>query len=784
MSSILLKAYRDLTRRRLRSLLTLTGIIIGVAGVVAIVSTGRNLAGAQAAAYADASQADLTYATVNAPPGFERALLEIPNVATAELRVTFNTRWRAGGRWEDVYLVGVQDFSEVKVNRMTLREGQLPGPNELMPELSVREISQVDIGSEVTVSDWAGNQRFFTVSGFAQSPVYLSAALTNFPVVYAPASLVRKLAGASGYNQVLIKLADFGQRDETRSEIDRLFARRGLPHSAPLVRDPQHFVGKRELDSLLTVLLLFSALGLLLSGFLVANTLGAIATEQVSEIGIMKAVGGTRLQVLSAYLLLAALYGVVGTALGLAVGALGGWQLLAFIARLGNVEIGFRVSPVGVVLGAGVGIGVTLLAGLPPAWAATGIPVKAALEAYGITSTYGQGRLDRLVQRLSQGVAGYALPPAMAMAVRNLARRKARNAITLAVIAVATAALIAALSTNASVDQAINQVFTTYGADGWIWFQEPIGPQFDGALRAAPEVEAVEPWAVTDAWVKFRRVRLWGLPAETRLYRPVVVAGRWFRPGEPDAVVVSTDLAVNRQIAVGDMVEIDVGQQSRTFHVVGVIVDNSIFLGATIAGKVFAPLGQVERMLGRQDYPDFFALRFHDRTPQGVNAGLVALERRFQRFRPATESVQLDLQAAQRPARLLTLALLAMVVLVGAVGVIGVLNTLTLNVLERRREIGVMRAIGATDRSLALAFVSEGAALGLGGWVVGWLLGLAAGWFFVQALGQVLFRLDYVVTTGMVAAGFGFAVLLVALASVGPALGAARLPPAEALRYE
>jgi putative ABC transport system permease protein len=95
-----------------------------------------------------------------------------------------------------------------------------------------------------------------------------------------------------------------------------------------------------------------------------------------------------------------------------------------------------------------------------------------------------------------------------------------------------------------------------------------------------------------------------------------------------------------------------------------------------------------------------------------------------------------------------------------------------------------MRAIGATDRALALAFVSEGAALGLAGWVVGWLLGLAVGWFFVRALGQVLFRLEYVVTPWMVAAGFGFAVLLVVLASAGPALGAARLPAAEALRYE
>lgn len=778
MSGILRKAYRDLTKRKLRSLLTVAGIVIGVAGIVAIVSTSRNLVRAQEAAYRNASQADVTYWTWNAPSTLKRALEAIPNVAQAELRTALYTKWQVSGVWRDLYLVGIQDFGQVRINKMALREGRYPGLDELLVEASVREITPLAVGQEIAVRDRFGQERYFTVSGFAQSPAFLSSALTNFAVAYAPATQVRRMVGIAGSNQVLIKLADFRQKDETLQDIQRLFAKRGLQHGEPQVRDPINYLGKRELDALMWVMFLFSTLGLALSGFLVANTLSAIAAEQVSEMGVMKAIGGTRAQVLGIYLLSAALYGLVGTALGLTLGAVGGWQLLAYIGRLGNVEVAFQIAPEGLALGVLVGLGVTLAAGFPPAWAGTAISVKEALDTYGITSTYGQGRLDRLLQRIS------ALPPVAAMAVRNLARRKARNTVTLLVIAFATAGLLAAQSTDASVACAIEDVFATYNADAWMWFAEPVGQEFAGMIRAVPEVQEVEAWSLADARIKHRRARLWGLPADSTLYNEVMQAGRWYRPGENDAIVVSADLAADRDIHVGDVIEVEVGEEGRSFRVVGVAVDNSIFLGATIAGKVFAPVEAVGRLRRRQGLADLFALRLQSSDPGAVDEALARLERRFRRLRPATESAHSDMAAAQRPARLLSLALYVMVLLVALIGAIGVLNTLTLNVLERRREIGVMRAIGARDLNLVQAFLTEGLSLGLAGWALGLALGYPLGRLFVRLMERVLFHIEFVFAPSLLLTSFLFAVALVALASLGPALGAARLPAAEALRYE
>ena len=133
---------------------------------------------------------------------------------------------------------------------------------------------------------------------------------------------------------------------------------------------------------------------------------------------------------------------------------------------------------------------------------------------------------------------------------------------------------------------------------------------------------------------------------------------------------------------------------------------------------------------------------------------------------------------------LIFLATIALAAVSLAIGGIGIANTLTLNVLERRREIGVMRAIGAGDTHLVQAFMTEAVALGGGGFVLGALLGYPLTWLFVTLLSSVLFPMQVSFPPENVILAAGFTLLLTLVASIGPALGAARLRVREALRYE
>src|SRR4051794_524244 len=140
------KAYRDLTRRRLRSFLTVIGIVIGVAGIFAITSTSKNMAAAQAAAYNNNSQQDMRWWGNNAPENLLAAVSLVPNVAASDLRATYYTKWYAASAWKDVQFIGIRDFQDMRVNRVDLIEGQWPRTGEVVLEASVRDVAPVQMG--------------------------------------------------------------------------------------------------------------------------------------------------------------------------------------------------------------------------------------------------------------------------------------------------------------------------------------------------------------------------------------------------------------------------------------------------------------------------------------------------------------------------------------------------------------------------------------------------------------------------------------------------------------
>ena len=778
MPNTLLRVYRDLTRRRARSLLTILGIAVGVASLVAIVSTSRNLAAAQAEAFSNSSLADLTYWVWDAPKGTSRVLASLPNVATVELRNTYYTRAQLGDVWYDVYFVGIEDFGQMAVNKIDLREGRFPGLGEVVLDVSSRDLAPLAIGQEIIYRSGTDHaERPLLISGFAQSPAQPSSVFLNLVWAYVPAAQVRQMLDIAGSNQVLVKLADYGGRNETIAAVGRVFDKRAIQHGEPNVRDPSYFEGKRELDALVRIMYAFSALGLLISAFLVANTLAAIVAEQTREIGILKAIGGTRKHITRQYILAGGLFGILGTTVGLVLGTGVSWVLLRYAGWALNLVINPRPSVPGLLLGGIVGVGVSVLGATGPARHAAEIPVRDALGSHGISSAYKQAFLDGVLQRLR-------VSPLGAMALRNLARRAGRNAITVLFTAAATGALLAAQSTGDSVNQSIEQIFGTYRADAWIWLNEVVSNHFTGSLRAMSEVELAEAWTLADAWVSLAKVRLWGLPANTLLYKPDILAGRWLLPEERTTAVISTDLADARGIGVGDTIQVDTGQAMRSFRVVGLAVDNAIFLGGAVAGKVFVPRETVEHMIGRAGRGYFFALGLTPEANEAPDMALNRIERHFRYLRPVTESAQRDMESALQQSRLLGISLYVMTILIAAAGGLGIMNTLTLNVLERRREIGVMRAIGAGNADLVQVFVVEGLALGVLSWLLGLFLAYPAGRLLLFLLEGVLFEIEYVFGLHLILVGGVFATLLAVGASLVPALGAARLPAQEALRYE
>lgn len=782
MPILLLKTFRDLQHRALRSLLTLLGIAIGVAGVVAISYTARNLADAQATVYADASQADISIGTGDLSPTIRNVLERLPNVALVEPRVYNFTRIatdRDATRWVDLRLIGIDDFGQMTINQVELLEGRFPGTGEIALDASAQGLLDLRLGDTVYTRARAADRPVARrLVGFTRTPAALDAAILNQATGYAPIADARRASGLVGDNRLLIRLEAPDEAAATAGRIGRILGGRGVPVSFITIRDPENAEGRRELAAVLSLLTAFSALGVVLSGFLVGNTVSAIMAEEMRQVGIMKSLGAGRARLIRAYLLPALLLGGGGFVVGLPIGIGGGGALGTFLAGLLGLQLPPpNLDPREPLLALVVGLGVPVVAAVIPAWRGADTSVSTLIRSYGVAAAGGRHLLDRLLRPVGR-LSALAL-----MALRAGGRRPARSTITVLVIAISAAAFLATQTLNNSVRGTVDALYGVYAAEAYLSTGAATTVRYATDLAALPDIEHAEAWSRTSGFVGPRGVDVWGMPADTTLYRHRLVAGRWLS-GQPREVVVAGALAREQGLVPDTIIEVDIGAERRPFTVVGIVDDESTYLGSTASGKLFMTVADVSRLTHYGDGANLFALALRQDEPTEIDAALTRIEYATRSLSTSAYAAYADKASTLQAVRILDLLLRAMVTIIGLVGAAGIANTLVLNVTERRREIGIMRAIGAGSGHLLRLLVAEGLALGSLGTALGLALGIALARALVDLTGASLFRLDFLLTPATLAATIGLALGLALVASVGPGLLAARLRPIEALRYE
>lgn len=770
------KIRRDLLQRRVRTVLTLVGIAVGVAGLVAVSVTARQLGVAQERLTTGPTFPDLSVRTEVISPRVA-ALAERQLAGTiVEGRLRVDTRFSAGGPWRDASLIAFVGDIAPRLSPPVLVEGQLPGPGEVVFDASVTALAPLDLGDIVTVRQDAGAPtRDLTVVGLTRTPAALDAGILNRAVGYVAESEATALLSASGINQLLVRLPPDTDPSPASTALGRLLDRRGIARG-PVVAQEGELLGARELQTLVWLLLAFSVIGLGLSGVLVGNTVAATVQDEARQIGALKALGATRRRVAVTYLLPALVLGAAGTVLGYAAGLIGGQGIVAYLTRLlGYPRPPVAVTPREVGLAVLVGLGIPILAAVGPALLAARRPTASLLRSHGLAERTGAriGPFGRLLGRR----------PIAALAVRNAVRRRLRAAMTVALIAVAVAAAAAAQGLSSSLDTTVAGLYADYGSDAWVTFDRPVTPELVQTVARAPGVVAAEPWSRDTGYIADASIDLWAVPASTTLYTARLVDGRWYAEGEPRAAVASSSLARRLAFEVGDSLALDLGDETRGLTLVGIVDDESTHLGSTAAGKLFLAPETLGGFGGATGFT-VLAVAFDRHDPAAVEARLTALEDRFAELGPRPYAAYADQAATARTVQVLVVLLRAMVALVALTGLVGIVNTLAMTVAERRREIGVVRSLGAGRRHLATLVVGEALTLGTAGLLLGVAVGVPLAALLVRLTGDVLFRLAFRLPPVFFATALIATLAACALAALGPALVAARIRPAAVLRYE
>jgi putative ABC transport system permease protein len=414
------------------------------------------------------------------------------------------------------------------------------------------------------------------------------------------------------------------------------------------------------------------------------------------------------------------------------------------------------------------------------------VSARVAMSDYGISGGgFGKGLIDRLLEH----IRGLSRP--LLLSLRNTFRRKGRLALTLMTLTLGGGIFIAVFTVRASLLTTMDDMFDYVDYDVYVSFQRGYRiDQLEQEALKVPGVTAAEGWQGGSA----RRLRaddtesdtmfIYAPRADSSFVQPKVVAGRWLVPTDENAIVVNTMLLKNEpDIKVGDEIRLSINSKETTWRVVGIMSGTppvpmaymnldyygQVMGGSGRAGIVFV---QTQRHDAAYESQVEKALEKHF-TDLGLNVGSTMTS--------ATEKSQISARFD-----VLVGFLLVMAVLLAVVGAIGLMGTMSLNVLERTREIGVMRAIGASNGAILQIVIVEGILIGLLSWLIGTLIAYPLSRVLSDQVGTSILQapLSYTFSTGGAVTWLVVVFLLSALASFLPARSASRVTVREVLAYE
>lgn len=795
------KILSDTWGHKLRSLLIIASITIGLFAVGLIVGMQIILNHDMAVGYESVNPANIQLVVSPFDQDLVDTLARLDGVRQAEGATDVSLRYRtAEGTWEPINIHARPDLASQVINRVDVVAGSWP---PLKKELAVDRFKVADlpagVGWAVELELPSGKTREIDLVGIVHDQTIGSGGGSNFFIApvqgYMTLDSLPWLELPEKMNRLYITVdGDGHDKAYIQSVADRVVNQvedSGAVVNSVTVRTSNDHPNRVYVQAITAVLLVLGFLVMFLSGFLITNTLSAVLTQQVNQIGIMKTIGARRGQIIRLYTWMIFIYGVVAFLIAMPLSAWGAYALTSSFARAINVQMqGFRVEPVVVVLELLLALILPQLAGIFPILNGTRISVAEALSGLNQSRPQlGKSWLDRRIESIR------GLPRPTLLSVRNTFRRKGRLALTLITLTLGGAIFIGTFNSKAALTDYIGHISRYFLADVNLTLKQPARvDEIQQLVGEVPGVKAIEGWSV-DSGVLIRNdgsngesMTLLAPPAKSPLVDPVLLEGRWVQPGDQAAITVNERFRETYpDLKVGDTITIDLGGTKEDWNVVGFFQmsgRSGNYLAYTTYEYLAPLIHQADRAVIYRITADKAGLDLAEQKALGR-----AIETHLTGAGVDVAQVQAGLNLTATTAgglNILTGFLVMMATLIAVVGSIGLAGTMSLNVLERTREIGIVRAIGASDRAVTTLVMVEGALIGVISWVLGVLLSFPISSAMSNAINMSLFGAPshFVISP----TGYGLWLLIVlflsALASVFPARNASRLTIREVLSYE
>ena len=839
MGGLISLALRSLAARRGRTILSIVGIALGIgvlyaslatdAGIAASIDrTVRDLVGRANLRVESFGETGLTAASLS-------AIEEAPGVSVAAPALQRRTYLApsaddANAAPAPVTALGIDPAREPAVRDLVLAAGRpLSGPDafEALVTQTLAAADGMTLGGTVTFQGLAGTVDLKVVGILAgNGPIVGSEGRT----VVLPLRTIQRIFEDPTVNRVDIVVGEGATPTEVAAALSVALTTEPYVLSSP--SDVAASLRSSTADFRGTTALI-AAVALFVGAFLIFNTLSMTVSERVRELGLLRAAGATRDQLVWFVIAQAIVLGLAGSVAGLAVGLVLGELMAADVRTIGSIPFD-RVDPsaASVIAVVAIGLGVTIAASLEPARRAGSIPPVEALRERLDPASARRARLRWLVAVfVAVGLAGLLVWPRDAgfgglvrsaavyvvlflavlaapavlgalgriaglpfrlrfrleerLARASIVRDRSRTTLTVGALAIALAMVVA-------VGAVAHQ--SRIAASAWLNDVIPGDELLTSIRPVALDEEAIAEVQNVDGVERVSPIALFEVAREgVRMDAAAVRGGDLLDDGRlrfvsgdrtaalnaldaGGAAILPRSVADRTELGVGSTLTLAVGNgRVLDLRVVGITertlpgkAGEAVLMGWDDATSAFGVAGA-----------DFFAVRYEPGRQADTQPTLertareLALEPNpLQRITGAVDD------ALGRVFGLFdALALVAVIV-----AALGIVNTLTVSVLERVRELGVLRAAGMTTRQVRRSVVVEAGILGIVGAILGIVTGLVAAVLLIVLAGGGPLILDPPWASIAIAAVLGVGIAMVA--AWYPAILASRLAIVAAVQHE
>lgn len=705
------------------------------------------------------------------------------------------------------------------LNPYRLVAGRGPtGADEVVLDRRTATAAGLDVGDRTTVLT-RDRPRQAVVVGIATFGEAESRA--GISTVLLPAEVAQRELGQPGtVSAIALRAAGAVDQAELLAAVQPLLAdgQEAMTGSAYAAEAAEK--GSTDVEFFSVFITVFAVVSLLVGAFIINNTFAILVAQRVRELALVRALGGSRKQVRRTVGLEALVVGIGASAIGVSagVGVAAGLQQLFDAAGLPLPQGPLAVRPGSLLLAFVVGVVITVVSALLPARRAAKVPPVAAMRDVAIERVgTGRWRIAAGVVLVALGglgivggILGEQVPPVMAgalalligvatlgpviaspvvrtlgawlpaargirgaLARENAVRNPRRTASTAAALMVGVSLVTAITSFAASGKHSVAGSFDDefrgdLAVDTGAWMHGGVSADLAAALAELPELSAVAARRLTEAQVdgELTELSAWS-PAVAEVFTLEVLRGSADDLGTT-GLAVAEDIADDRGWAVGDTVPMVLASGDTRDVTVRAVYEQSDWIGRTF----------VDRSLLESALPQSLDAAVYVKAADGVDlaAARAAVERVSEPWANATVRDRVELRESSiaffDTMLAVVFALLALAVLIA---LIGIANTLGLSVVERTRELGMLRAVGATRAQVRSAVRWEAALIAAFGSLVGLAVGLFLGWSMVFAVSQAVADATFVMPWTQLAVVVVIASACGVLAALLPARRAARL---------